>query len=58
MPLKGSIKLDVVEGEVKGPTAVFDYKFFDAELTPPRVDQIRSGTNLGADVPIIEVKPQ
>ena len=58
MPLKGSIKLDVVEGELNAPTTVFDYKFGGAKLTPGRIDEIRSGAGLGADVPVIEVKPQ
>ena len=30
----------------------------NVKLTPGRIDEIRSGAGLGADVPVIEVKPQ
>ncbi len=57
MPLKGSIKLDVVEGPLRSPTAVYDYKFGKAGLTPQRINQIRNGANLSPKTPIIEVRP-
>jgi hypothetical protein len=57
MPLKGTIRLDVVEGPLTSPTAVFDYKFGGASLSPARTGQIRSGAGLGPNVPILEVNP-
>ncbi len=56
-PLKGSIRLDVVEGPLRSPTAVFDYKFGNAGLTTGRVNQIRAGAGLQSNVPVIEVRP-
>ncbi|MFO0979218.1 MAG: RHS repeat-associated core domain-containing protein [Planctomycetaceae bacterium] len=56
-PLKGSIRLDVVEGPVASPTAVFDYKFGNATLTPPRILQIRRVGGIGPSVPVTGVKP-
>jgi hypothetical protein len=57
MPLKGTIRLDVVEGPLASPTAVFDYKFGGAQLTPARITQIRAGAKLGPSFPITEVNP-
>jgi len=57
MPVRGSIRLDVVEGPPNAPTSVFDYKFGGATLSPGRVTQIRAGANLGPSVPVLEVKP-
>ena len=57
MPLRGTIRLDVVEGPLNAPTSVFDYKFGGATLSPGRVTQIRAGANLGPSVPVLEVKP-
>ncbi|MGI6123712.1 MAG: hypothetical protein ACOYIG_05885 [Acetivibrionales bacterium] len=54
--LTGTIRLDVVENPLS-PTAVWDYKFGDALLTPARVNQIRTGAGLGPNIPITEVKP-
>ena len=58
MPLKDSIKLDVVEGPIPTPTAVYDYKFGNATLKAKRVAQIRKGAALGPSIPVIEVKPK
>jgi RHS repeat-associated protein len=55
---KGSIRLDVVEGPVDNPTAIWDYKFGGAELTPERVQQIRQVGQFGPNVPINAVHPQ
>ena len=56
-PLKGSIRLDVVQGPLDNPTAIWDYKFGNAHLSASRINQIRTGAGLGSDVPIMEVKP-
>jgi hypothetical protein len=56
-PLKGSIRLDVVEGPLNNPTRVWDYKFGGAQLTPARVNQIRTGAGLGPNVPVDAVRP-
>lgn len=39
--VKDSVRLDVVEGPVDNPTAVFDYKFGDAVLDADRKAQMR-----------------
>jgi RHS repeat-associated protein len=54
----GSVRLDVVEGGKKTPTAVYDLKTGSAKLTKARITQIRK--NLPAlyrNVPIKEVRP-
>lgn len=53
---RGSIRLDVVEGDLFSPTSVFDYKFGTSGLTQPR-DQIRRVGGFGDDLPIIEIRP-
>lgn len=55
-PLLGSIRLDVVENPLN-PTQIWDYKFGGAQLTPARVNQIRTGAGLGSNVPITQVRP-
>ena len=57
MPLKGTVRLDVVEGPLASPSAVFDYKFGAAQLTPTRIGQIRAGARLGPNYRITEVHP-
>jgi hypothetical protein len=57
VPLKGAIRLDVVEGPLNNPTAVYDYKFGNAVLSPSRVIQIRSGAGLSPGVPVNAVHP-
>ena len=57
MPLRGSIRLDVVEGPLNNPTWVWDYKFGGAQLTPARINQIRAGAGLGPNVPVDVVRP-
>lgn len=57
MPVKGSIRLDVVEVPTSNPTWVWDYKFGGAKLSPARINQIRSGAGLGPNVPDDAVRP-
>jgi RHS repeat-associated protein len=54
---RGSIRLDVVEGALDNPTAIFDYKFGGAVLTPERIQQIRRVGQFGPNVPITAVHP-
>jgi hypothetical protein len=53
----GSVRLDVVEGSIANPTAIFDYKFGAAGLLPGRVNRIRTVTGYGPNTPIFEVRP-
>jgi len=55
--LRGTVRLDVVEGPINSPTNVFDYKFGNAQLTPLRINQIRNTSGSGPNVPIIQVTP-
>lgn len=57
VPLKGTIRLDVVEGPLNNPTAIFDYKFGNAVLSPNRINQVRNGGGLGPNVPVLPVHP-
>jgi RHS repeat-associated protein len=60
---RGSVRLDVVEGPLTSPTAVYDLKTGVAGLTPQRITQIR--THLpnngimpnGQPIPVIELRP-
>jgi hypothetical protein len=47
----------VVEGPLDNPTAIFDYKFGGATLTPQRIQQIRQVGQFGPNVPITGVHP-
>ncbi|WP_428263333.1 hypothetical protein [Haliangium sp.] len=54
---KGSVRLDVVEGPLNAPTAVFDLKTGGARLTPQRVEQIRRHLPKGSrDIPVLEIR--
>ncbi len=53
----GSVRLDVVQGPIKAPTAIFDLKTGSAELTPARIKQIQKHVPGGANVPIKAIKP-
>ena len=53
--VRGSVRLDVVEGDLLNPTAVYDYKFGGARLSPERIDYIRRVTGFSKSVPIIGV---
>ena len=54
---KGSIRLDVVEGDIFSPTAIYDYKFGTSGLSTGRINQIRTGAGLSPNIPVIEVRP-
>jgi hypothetical protein len=54
---RGSVILDVIEGNPQNPTMIFDYKFGNAHLTPYRINQINTVGGFGGQVPIQEVKP-
>jgi len=55
--LRGTIRLDVVEGDPWSPTAIHDYKFGAASLSQPRINQIRRVGGIRPHVPIREVRP-
>ena len=53
-----SIRVDVVEGPVENPNAIYDLKTGTAKLTPARIRQIRANLPEGAkDIPIETVRP-
>jgi hypothetical protein len=55
---RGSVRLDVVEGPLTAPTAIYDLKTGSARLTADRIAQIRSHLPEGyRDIPVIEVRP-
>jgi hypothetical protein len=54
---RGAIRLDVIEGPVRNPTAVYDLKTDSAQLTSARIQQIRNYYN-NPKLPVIEIKPQ
>jgi mono/diheme cytochrome c family protein len=53
---RGSVRLDVLEGSVRNPSMIYDYKFGTSGLSTGRINQIR---RLGGypGTPIIEVRP-
>ena len=53
--VRGSVRLDVVEGNLRNPTAIYDYKFGTARLPQSRIDQIRRVGGFSPDVPVIGV---
>jgi RHS repeat-associated protein len=53
----GSVRLDVVNGPLDAPLAVYDLKTGGATLTPGRIQQIQSHIPGGASVPVILVRP-
>ncbi len=54
---KGGIRVDVVEGSVKRPIAIYDLKTGGAKLTPARIRQIRSHLPDGSkNIPIMEIR--
>ncbi len=56
MPTRGSVILDVVDGPLDNPVAIYDYKFGAAGLSPGRVNQIRNVTGF-EKIPIKETRP-
>ena len=58
--LPGSVRLDVVEGTLTSPSAVFEFKFTinpNPVLSPGRIGSIRANAGLGPSVPITVVHP-
>jgi hypothetical protein len=54
----GSVRLDVVEGSVTSPSAIYDLKTGSAALTARRIAQIRSHLPGGyRNIPVHEVRP-
>ena len=53
----GSIRIDVGEGTVEDPTAVYDLKTGGARLSPARIQQIQMHLPSGTGVPVYEVRP-
>lgn len=54
---RGSVRLDVVEGSLLAPAAVYDFKTGGATLTPSRIEQIRAHLpSAGQGAPILEVR--
>ncbi len=53
----GSVRLDVVEGPLDAPTAIYDLKTGSAALTPARIQQIQSHIPGGSSVPVYTVRP-
>lgn len=54
---RGSIRLDVVDGPLRNPNAIYDFKFGAAGLTPSRINQIRRVGSFADDVPILPIRP-
>jgi hypothetical protein len=53
----GSVRLDVVEGDIWSPTAIYDFKFGSAKLTPARIQQIVNHLPK-SNVPVTQIKPR
>jgi hypothetical protein len=54
----GSVRLDVVEGDLLAPTAIYDLKTGSATLTAARIAQIRSNLPPGyQSIPVLEIRP-
>lgn len=54
---RGSIRVDVVEGPIDRPVAIYDLKTGGAKLTPGRIKQIRSHLpEQCRDIPIVEIR--
>ncbi len=55
---RGSVRLDVVEGSLNSPTAIYDLKTGSASLSPDRIAQIRANLPAGfQNIPVLEVRP-
>jgi hypothetical protein len=54
---QGSVRVDVVEGPLDNPTAIYDLKTGSAQLTPPRIRQLQAHVPNGERIPIVEVRP-
>jgi RHS repeat-associated protein len=53
----GSVRVDVVEGPLNAPTAIYDLKTGSAQLTPARIQQIQANIPGGNNVPVIQIRP-
>jgi hypothetical protein len=53
----GSVRLDVVQGQLTSPQAIFDLKTGSAQLTPQRILQIQQHVPGGANVPVTAIRP-
>ncbi|MGO9559436.1 MAG: hypothetical protein ACLPQS_17380 [Acidimicrobiales bacterium] len=54
----GSVRLDVVEGNISEPEAVYDLKTGSASLTASRIAQIQANLPPGyQNIPVIEIRP-
>ncbi len=53
----GSVRLDVVEGPLTSPTAVYDLKTGSAMLSSSRISKIQSNIPGGSNVPAHVVRP-
>ncbi|WP_428268581.1 hypothetical protein [Haliangium sp.] len=54
---KGAVRLDVVEGPLKAPTAVFDLKTGSAKLTSARIREIRRHLpEESSNIPVVEIR--
>jgi hypothetical protein len=55
---RGSVRLDVVEGDPLEPTAAYDLKTGSAAMTPSRIAEIQANLPPGyQDIPVSEVRP-
>jgi hypothetical protein len=60
MNLKGSVRLDVVEGVPATPTAIYDFKFTinpNPVMSPSRIARIRLEAGLPPSVPVDVIHP-
>ena len=53
----GSVRVDVAQGPIKRPTAVFDLKTGSAKLSSAREAQLRAHLPGGANIPITVIRP-
>lgn len=53
----GAIRVDVVEGTLIRPSAIYDLKTGGATLTPQRIRKIQQHLPGGGHIPIIEIRP-
>jgi hypothetical protein len=57
MSLKDTIRLDVVEGNLTAPTAIYDYKFGASGLTASRIAEILQVGGFPSNTPVFEIRP-
>jgi hypothetical protein len=54
---RGSVRLDVVEGDLQLPAAVYDFKFGVSGLSQGRINRILSVGRFPPNTPVIEIRP-